>query len=174
MTMEHQIFTVRAFPRQGFDCFFRGGHKWPVDGRTVFITEALYKVLRKERNLAVETPSEEDAAKVEPVPLDLVDNFCSDREHNDTREAREENSKLKAKLEVQTIAEENERLREALSDSEELREARLEHARLVQEIELRRLRAEAEAMKRELEQPSQPDANPKGDDTSGGKSSKKS
>lgn len=145
-----RIVNVRALPRPGFNCFFRGGHRWPEDGRTVEVTDELFKVLRAEKMLAVETPSDEDEAKLEDKVLGLNIEYCSDPEHNATRGAREENVKLKAQLEAQSVLLENERLKAALAESEELRVEREEHARLTREVERKRLREEAAKMQEEL------------------------
>lgn len=98
-----RLVGVRALPRQGFDYFNRGGHRWPVGespvpkadgklrfppgGRTVRVTDRLLAVLRKEPMLSVDL---EPSGDPETDALDLIDNFCGDRAHNDgfaTREA---------------------------------------------------------------------------------------
>ena len=104
-----RIVGVRALPRPGFDYFNRGGHRWPVGespvpkadgklkfppgGRTVRVTDRLLAVLRKEQMLSVDLEPTEHA---ESDVLDLVDNFCGDRAHNDGYATRERLKALEA------------------------------------------------------------------------------
>lgn len=56
-------------PRKGFTAFFRGGQRWPNEGRVALVSPALLKILKAEAMLSVDTdvdPSEVDA-EVEAV-----------------------------------------------------------------------------------------------------------
>jgi hypothetical protein len=91
--MKTRIVGVRALPREKFDAFYRGGHRWPVAGRTVEVTDELFAVLRRELFLSVDLEPE---GEPETGVLSLIDNFCGDRAHNAQAETREKMKALEA------------------------------------------------------------------------------
>lgn len=103
--------------------FFRGGHRFSTAGRTVEVTPELYKVLRSESRLAVMIP-EEDGPPVENEgkPLDVIDNRVAyDHEWNESRQAREEVGKLKARKLVLEVEVERAKLAREVKDLEEMK-----------------------------------------------------
>ncbi|MGL4442647.1 MAG: hypothetical protein ACRCU1_03410 [Alsobacter sp.] len=114
--MGTKLVKVRALPRPGFKAFFRGGHRWPEEGRVVRVSEELFDVLSKEIMLAKEMPAEGESP--EAGVLEYDDNRNDDRAHNASHAQRMENERLKAEKAVLDSAGENERLR---AEVEELR-----------------------------------------------------
>lgn len=133
--METRVVHVRSVPRPGHRAFWRGGHRWPVEGRTVTVETPLLAVLKRETMLAVDLePSDSPEAGV----LAYVDNYAGDREHNDARALREENEQLEARRKNLRAKLENERLKAEVAE--------LEHqAELAKNADLRRQRGAIEA-----------------------------
>ncbi len=64
------LVNVRAFEREGYDGFWRGGHKWPstVAGRTVYVTPRLLeKLLVDKKKVAVDKDADAKLAELEAV-----------------------------------------------------------------------------------------------------------
>lgn len=141
--MDNRVVTVRAMPRPGYPAFWRGGHRWPSEGRTVCVTPELLKVLRSESLLSVDLEPESGP---EAGVLELVDNFCGDREHNASAGVREENERLVARAKVLEAAAENERLRAHIARLER-EAAEREHERLQREQDALLLAQETSALR---------------------------
>lgn len=146
-----KVIRCRAVPGgQGHNRFARGGHVWPIDGRTVRVTRELYDVLKAEPMLAVDS-DEQPSWQPETKTLELVDNYCGDREHNASRAAREENKQLRARLEALEAEAENERLKERIAAVEH-EALKRENARLEQEREALLLSQETSGLRAANEQ----------------------
>lgn len=99
----YTLVSVRAFERQGFDGFFRGGVKWPDTGRLAFVSGPLLAVLRSEKRLAVDTdpelPEEFDESDVDrfdlPPATDIDEGArAADEAKRIDRQIEEENARL--------------------------------------------------------------------------------
>ncbi len=116
--MGTMIVNVRSFHERGF-C--RGGYRWPVAGRTVEVTEALYGVLKAEKLISVDDrPSAEMLAAKEDGVLDYVDNACVDMKASAARQEvaalKAETEALAAELEVKRLKEKKEALMKELAE----------------------------------------------------------
>lgn len=159
--MKTRIVNVRALPRQGgFDSFCRGGHRWPSTGKTVTVTEELYRVLKSERMLAIDLdperhPETDEIMNLEDGVVEHVDNFCGDREWNAGRALRAENELMEKQLENLEARRKNAALKREL--------ARAQADAAADEAEAERFEAELKAREAAKLDAKPVDGDPKGD-----------
>jgi hypothetical protein len=114
LTMATRVIKVRSLPRPGFRAFFRGGHRWPVEGRVVRVSDELFAVLAAEDMLAKDPAPE--GVEPEDGVLQYIDNRGDDRAHNAAYAARVEGERLLKEKAALELEQQNEALRKEVEE----------------------------------------------------------
>lgn len=116
--MDGKLVRVRPMPRKGFDAFYRGGQRWPNEGRVALVTPRLLAVLKAEPLLSVDTDVDsydlqEDLPLLDipaPTHVDPIAQAMEEKAKLDREKAA-----LKAQLELDSARREIEELRKQLA-----------------------------------------------------------
>jgi hypothetical protein len=116
--MDGRFVRVQPVPRKGHNAFFRGGQRWPNEGRVALVTPRLLAVLKAEPQLRVDTEVdsydlEEDLPLLDipaPTHVDPIAQAMEEKAKLDREKAA-----LKAQLELESARKEIEELRKQLA-----------------------------------------------------------